>query len=128
MLYLIITILVISAFTALICRFSFRKDGEQPAVQASDGCATCTGADPKCEQECMMEAAVQGIKYYEDEELDIYRDRPSDQYTETETEEFAEVLHTMRQDEVAGWLRSLNLRGINLPDPLKDEAFMLAGE
>ena len=30
--------------------------------------------------------------------------------------------------EVAGWLRSLQLRGINLPDALKDEAFLIIGE
>ena len=33
-----------------------------------------------------------------------------------------------REVEVAGWLRSLQLRGINLPDALKDEAFLIIGE
>ena len=43
-------------------------------------------------------------------------------------EEFSEVLYTLREVEVAGWLRSLQLRGINLPDALKDEAFLIIGE
>ena len=34
----------------------------------------------------------------------------------------------LREVEVAGWLRSLQLRGINLPDALKDEAFLIIGE
>ena len=34
----------------------------------------------------------------------------------------------MKSDEVAGWIRSLQLRGINLPDDLKDEVFMIVGE
>ena len=34
----------------------------------------------------------------------------------------------MRNDEVAGWVRSLQLRGIELPDELKDEVFMIVGE
>ena len=31
----------------------------------------------------------------------------------------------MRQDEVQAWWRSLTLRGISLPDELKDEVIML---
>jgi len=73
----------------------------------------------------MMEAATQPIEYFDDEELDRYKGRDSSNYTEDEAEDFAEVLHTMRQGEVKDWCRSLTLRGISLPDQLKDEAFML---
>lgn len=73
----------------------------------------------------MMEAATKEIEYYDDEELDRYKGRESDQYTDDEIAEFAEVLYTMRPDEVAGWNRSLILRGINLPNALKDEVIML---
>ena len=38
---------------------------------------------------------------------------------------FSEVLYTMRHEEIADWCRSLTLRGINLPDQIKDETFML---
>ena len=34
----------------------------------------------------------------------------------------------MREDEVAGWVRSLQLREVNLPDELKDEVFLIVGE
>ena len=34
----------------------------------------------------------------------------------------------MQPDDVAGWLHSLELRGIALPDQLKDEAYMLLGD
>ena len=34
----------------------------------------------------------------------------------------------MRDDEVAGWVRSLQLRGVPLPDTLKDEVFLIIGE
>lgn len=72
-----------------------------------------------------MEAATKPIEYFDDEELDRFRGRESGSYTEDEAGEFAEVMHTMRESEVKDWCRSLNLRGINLPDQLKDEAFML---
>lgn len=88
-------------------------------------CATCDGTSTKCEQECMMEAATEDIEYFDDEELDEFAGRQSDSYDEQEVEHFSEVLHTMRQDEVQAWCRSLTLRGISLPDELKDEVIML---
>lgn len=91
----------------------------------SGACSTCAGSSAKCEQECMLEASTRPIEYFDDEELDRYRGKASSRYTEDEVAEFAEVLHTMRQTEVKDWCRSLTLRGISLPDQLKDEAFML---
>ncbi len=42
--------------------------------------------------------------------------------------EISDILYTMRDDEVAGWVRSLQLRGVPLPDALKDEVFLIIGE
>ena len=69
----------------------------------------------------MMEAATKEIEYYDDEDLDRFAGREADDYTDEEVEEFSEVLYTMQPEEVAGWNRSLILRGINLPNQLKDE-------
>lgn len=54
--------------------------------------------------------------------------RQSDQYEEEEIEEFRDILYSMKDDEVAGWSRSLQLRGVELPDELKDELFLIVGE
>ena len=59
---------------------------------------------------------------------DSYRGRSSDDYTEDEEEEFREVLYTMKETEVAGWVRSLQLRAVELPDQVKDEVFLIVGE
>ena len=85
----------------------------------------CCGQHAVCERESMMAAASREIDYYEDEELDRFRGRPSDSFSETETEEFREVLYTMRPDEVPGWVRSLTLREVPLPDGIRDEVLML---
>lgn len=69
----------------------------------------------------MMEAATKDIEYFDDEELDQYKGRPSDQYTDQETNIFAEVLETLQPQEIKSWGRSLVLRGINMPDGIKDE-------
>ena len=44
------------------------------------------------------------------------------------TNQFKDVLYTMQDIDVAGWVRSLQLRGIELPDDLKDEVFLIIGE
>lgn len=85
----------------------------------------CCGKHAVCEKDQLLAAAGKVVEYFDDEELDAFRDRPSDQYTPEEVAQFEEVMTTMRPDEVQDWLRSLNLRGINLPDDLKDEAIML---
>ena len=81
----------------------------------------CCGLHEVCEKDSLR--ALEDIDYYEDEELDRFRGRTA--YSEEEVEEFREVLYTMRTDEVAGWMHCLELRQVNLPDELKDEAFLL---
>jgi hypothetical protein len=88
----------------------------------------CCGQHETCEKDSLLAAVSKDVEYYEDEELDRFRTRRSDEYTDEEVEEFQEVLYTMRNDEVAGWVRSLQLRHIELPDPIKDEVFLIIGE
>lgn len=103
-----------------------RKKGEPDEVVPAKGdCTTCTTDSPQCEQACMMEAATKEIEYFDDEELDAFRGRPSDTYTDEEVEQFSEVLYTMQPSEVKAWYRSLSLRGINVPNQLKDELFLI---
>lgn len=123
MIILVISIIVLGIIAALIAKLS-KHDGEEK-ITVVETCATCNGTSDKCEQDCMMEAATKDIVYYDDEELDAFSGRPSDSYTDEEVELFSEVLYTMRHEEIADWCRSLTLRGINLPDQIKDETFML---
>ena len=127
MLILVAILILLGVVTGVMALVMHRKDRPEPPVVEQATCATCNGDNDKCEQECMMEAATQPIEYFEDEELDAFRGRPSDAYDDDETLQFADVLYTMRQDEVAAWCRSLTLRGINLPNALKDEVVMMIG-
>ena len=125
MLYLVIILVALGLVTALFTLFNRSADDTETPIVVQESCSTCNGENDKCEQECMMEAAIKDIEYYDDEELDAFRGRESDTYTEQEVEQFSEVLYTMRPDEVKGWTRSLTLRGVNLPNQLKDEVFAL---
>lgn len=88
----------------------------------------CCGQHAVCEKDSLLAAVSRDVEYFEDEELDRFRGRPSAGYTPEEVEEFEEVLTTMRPDEVPAWVRSLQLRGVNLPDSLRDDVILLVGE
>ena len=126
MLILILSIVALGIFAALYSLLSSRGKHDDEPIKVVQTCATCDGTPTtKCEQDCMMEASTKPIEYFDDEELDSFIGRPADSYTDDETEQFSNVLYTMRQDEVAAWCRSLNLRGIQLPNQIKDEVVMI---
>lgn len=99
---------------------------EAPPVVTVD--SECCGQHQICEKESLLAAVSKQIEYYDDEELDRFKGRPSDGYSEEEIEKFRDILYSMQEVDVAGWSRSLQLRGIELPDELKDELFLIVGE
>ena len=88
----------------------------------------CCGMHVTCERDSLLTAVADKIEYYEDEELDRFAGRPADAYSPEETDEFREVLLTLRPDEIAGWARSIQLRGITLPADVRDELLMIVAE
>ena len=124
--YILILLLVALGIVAAIIALC-SKHGDDTIVEKAT-CSTCNGENQKCEQECMMEAATKPIEYYDDEELDRFAGRGADEYSDGEIEEFRDVLLTMRPDDIAGWARSVQLRGINLPTAVRDELIMIVAE
>ena len=128
LIYALIALFIIALIAGSIRQWWYHHKGEEvPDIQEPRPNGCC-GQHEVCEKDSLLAAVSRDIEYYDDEELDAYRGRPSDEYTNEEVEQFQEVLYTMKSDEVAGWVRSLQLRGINLPDDLKDEVFMIVGE
>ncbi len=97
-----------------------------PEVKEVD--AECCGQHEICERDSLLAAVSKKIEYYDDEELDRFIGTAADAYTEEEADQFRDVLYTMQEVDVAGWVRSLQLRGIELPDQFKDEVFLIIGE
>ncbi len=117
---------------ALKNRADRRKEARGEAVESplpvNPADMECCGQHEVCEKESLLAAVSKQIEYYDDEELDAYRGVSSDSYAEEQIEQFRDVLYTMRDTEVAGWVRSLQLRGVALPDALKDEVILIVGE
>jgi len=88
----------------------------------------CCGQHATCERDSLLAAVSKDIIYYDDEELDAFKGRESDEYSDEEAEQFATVFYELKEVEVAGWVRSLQLRGIELPDQLKDEVLLVVRE
>ncbi len=121
----IIAIMVLGLIV-MVCTKLFGGKTDEPIVVPKSNCSTCDGVNATCEQVCQMEAATKPVEYYDDEELDAYKGRRSDNYSDDEASEFADVLETLRPEDVKPWNRSLILRGINMPDQIKDEYIALA--
>ena len=63
--------------------------------------------------------------YFDDEELDAYKGKKAEEYTEEEIEEFRNILFTMQRDEVDTWVKCLQTRGIEIPQEIKDEILLI---
>ena len=134
--YILIGIVVLGVVAAIAGYFRNRKlqkmleRGEISEIPEAQELITgeCCGQHETCERDSLLAAVSKQIEYYDDEELDRFRGIESDAYDEDAVNEFSDVLYTLQEIEVAGWLRSLQLRGINLPDALKDEVFLIVGE
>lgn len=98
---------------------------EEKRVEESDSHGSiCCGRHLICEKSLVPEPGEKPV-YYDDEELDRFAGKENSSYTPEEVEEIREVLLTLLPQDIPGWARSLQLRGITLPDELRDELFLL---
>lgn len=135
--YIVLSLIVLGVVAAVAGYFRNRKlqqmlergeISEIPEAREIVEEEECCGQHETCERDSLLAAVSKAVEYYDDEELDRFRGMEADAYDEAAVDEFREVLYTLKEIEVAGWLRSLQLRSINLPDAIKDEAFLIVGE
>lgn len=87
----------------------------------------CCGQHAVCERDSLLNTKMKAV-YYDDEELDAFANREPSDYTDEEISQFQNVLYTMKDYDVAGWLKSLQSRDIQLPDVVREEALMIVSE
>lgn len=87
----------------------------------------CCGQHLVCERESLL-ASRPEIEYFEDEDLDALSGKAVEDYTEKDIAELSYVFSTLLPRDVAAWLRSLQLRQIELPDSIREEALMIVRE
>lgn len=132
LLFSLLGLVIIALIAGYIRNQKLRKQLERgeidrlPEIEEID--ADCCGQYEVCEKESLLAAVSQKIVYYDDEELDQFIGRDESSYTEKEADQFRDVLYTMPEEEVAGWVRSLQLRGITLPYAIKNDVLLIVGE
>ncbi|MBI9058812.1 MAG: hypothetical protein JEZ01_13695 [Labilibaculum sp.] len=105
-------------------RWKSNKEEEEVEV-AAEPMEECCGAHEVCETDLINKMSEE-IIYYEDEELDAYKNFEENDYNDDQIDEFREVLYSLKEKEMEAWLRSLELRKIELPSVIKSElVFML---
>ena len=127
-----IALAVVAAVAGTIRNRRLQKKVESGELEAmpevKDVDQECCGQHEVCEKESLLAAVSKKIEYYDDEELDRYIGVSPDAYTPEQEDEFRDVFYTMQSEDVAGWVRSLQLRGIALPEGIKDEVLLIVRE
>lgn len=126
LLSLVVMGLVVAVFT--LVRNWRKPQADEPLPRPSARPAGCCGQHAVCEKTLRLADPSAEPVYYEDEELDTYAGRSADQYSDDEADAFRDVLYTLRPDEIGGWVHSLGLRCIDLPNQVKDEVILLLEE
>jgi hypothetical protein len=103
------------------------REGTQNMEEVSTPVSNCCGAHEVCDFD-EIKADVNRIEYYDDEELDAYKNMKETEYSSSQIDQFREVLYTLRTSEIRYWLLSIERRQINLPTILVSEARFLMAE
>ncbi len=136
MFYLALSLIVLGIATMVVGYFRNRRlhkmlekgeIDELPSIKQIQD-MECCGRHEVCERDSLLVAVSKEIEYYDDEELDRFRGVDDTDYDEKDEDEFRNILYTMKEEEVPGWIRSLQLRGVNLPRGLRDEVVMLVND
>ena len=96
-------------------------------AQEEEAPSQCCGQHIICEKEILSPFTTEA-EYFDDEELDRYRGVMPDDYSPEATEEFRQILMTMRPEEVPAWVRSLAVREVEIPAGLRDEVLLIVSE
>ena len=99
-------------------------EGTNPAQSADDGCC---GEHLVCERETLLQTNAK-VEYYDDEELDTLSGIPAEDYTPEQYQMLREVFDTLQSKDVPGWMRSIQLRNIQLPLDIREEALLIVVE
>ena len=87
----------------------------------------CCGEHLVCERETLLQTNAK-IEYYDDEELDQLIGIAAENYTDEQYQMIREVFNTLQAKDVPGWVRSIQLRNIQLPLDIREEALLIVVE
>ena len=121
--FLTVTVLGVLAYTLRKHKpESVEKPEPKPDVPSD-----CCGQHAVCERDSLLNKGME-IIYYDDEELDALAGISPIDFTPEQLQQLEYVFYTLQEKDVAGWLRSLQARNIQLPIDLREEALLIVSE
>lgn len=127
-LYILLALIVAGVTLRLLHRPDTETENDSASVGSDNDSEVCCGMHITCERDSLLSALSDKIEYFDDDELDRFQGTGADAYTPSQIEEFRDVLLTLLPDDIAPWARSLQLRGIELPAPVRDELLLIVAE
>ena len=127
-LILLAIVVVFGAVLYVQHRIALRRKGIDPQDdEVVEPEQACCGMHLVCEKDLPVDKSGK-IIYYDDEELDCFAGIDPADYTDADIEQFRDILLTLLPEDIAGWNKSLELRGIPLPEAVHDEMLMIVSE
>lgn len=123
-LFIALGLLILVAFEWRV-RKAKKTNQPEPVAQPSDG--ECCGQHLVCERESLLQTNA-NIEYYDDEELDALADIAPQNYTREQYQAIRDVFDSLKEKDVPGWCRSIQLRHIELPQDIREEALLIVRE
>ena len=131
-LFVLLGIVILVIFEIRARKSAHSEQGERPIAnsEASDNRNEddgCCGEHLVCERETLLQTNAQ-IEYYDDEELDQLIGIAAEDYTTEQYHMIRAVFDTLQAKDVPGWVRSIQLRNIQLPLDIREEALLIVVE
>lgn len=123
---LIVSILILGLFSWFASKYNwFNNNNNEPQTDVEP--EICCGAHEVCLKDNLQIINPKPI-YYDDEELDVFANRDPQTYTDQECQLFEEIFETLDESELSGWLCSLQIRSIQLPEFIYEQALNVVSE
>lgn len=123
----LILALVSFGLIMLVTTYFRRKNHPEEVEIHTEISDDCCGAHEVCERDSLLNSENK-IVYYDDEELDVLANMSPAEYNSSQIKQLSDVFFTLKEADVAGWLRSLQLRNIQLPSDIREEALLIVSE
>ena len=124
MVIILFSLLGVAALTVLIV-FIVKTKPQKSEEEPQEIPADCCGAHAVCERDNLLSTTSQ-IIYFDDEELDVLTGKMPNSFSTEEMTMLENVFYTLKEQDVAGWLGSLQLRNIQLPNNLRGSSAIVS--
>ena len=126
MLFLILSLMLLSLIIFVSIYFLQKKQIIEPEITIPIE-SNCCGAQSICQHDTLLNSSNK-IAHYNDFELDVLAEISPVDFSNEQLKLLLDVFFSIKENEMAGWLRSLQIRNIQLPVELREQALLIVSE